>query len=78
MPTNLKVKLSLAALCLLAIGASQIYLRGMDDGMASTDRQAFDAYTHFAKQMQHEAHHVKPAKTAQAYAVSVWSAVDNH
>jgi len=79
MSNLMKVRLSLAALCLLAIGASQLYLRGIDEGMAATDREAFDAYTHFAKQMQHETHHAKakPA-TSHAYTVSVWAAVDNH
>lgn len=75
-----KTQLSLAALCLLVVGASQLYLKGMDDGIASTDQEAFDAYAHFAKQMHHETHRAKaqPAKPAQVYTVSVWTAVDNH
>lgn len=62
----LKVKLILMAFCLCIAGASQLYLKGIDDGLKVSDNQAFDAYTHFAKQMQHA--HAKPVKEADVFA----------
>jgi hypothetical protein len=71
----LKVKLILFAFCLLVGGANHIYFMGVDAGIAAVDQQAFDAYAHFAKPMQHEVHltKAKPAKHE-----SIWSVVDNH
>ncbi|HEX3747631.1 MAG TPA: hypothetical protein VHW09_27035 [Bryobacteraceae bacterium] len=77
----LKAKLSLIALCLMAVGGSSLYLKGIDDGIASVDEEAFNAYTHFAKQMHPELHRTRrreaETQLAQAKSHSVWDALDS-
>ena len=80
-----RVKCILFAFCLVAIAASQLYLKGVSDGIAQVDAEAFDAYVHFAKPMQAaaketahkpvkaEVHRVRRKEPAQT---TVWAAVD--
>ena len=60
----IKIKLILIACCLCVIGASQLYIHGFDAGLKQSDVEAFDAYTVFAKQLQH-----KPQKVATVWDV---------
>ena len=57
----IKIKLILAIACLLVVGASQLYLRGVNDGLTQSDNEAFNAYTDFAQRMkaEHKKHGVK-------------------
>ena len=74
----LKAKLILFAFCLLAVAGSWLYFKGLDDGVAAVDQQAFDAYAHFAKPMQAAVHHAKAKPANPTKDTSVWSVVDNH
>lgn len=51
-----KVKMILLAFCLITIAGSQLYLKGIDDGIARVDQESFDSYVHFTKQLHHEQH----------------------
>lgn len=68
----LKAKLVIMALCIGVVAGANLYQKGMVDGIASLDQEAFESYTHFAKQMQTES---KPKKVRVA---SVWEAVDGN
>jgi hypothetical protein len=68
----LKVKLVLFLFCLAAIAGSSIYFKGVNDGMAATDEEAFDAYVQVAKQMRPH-HKARPVENAP----TVWDVVDH-
>jgi hypothetical protein len=70
----LKVKLILLAFCLIAVAASQLYLKGFGAGIQAVDDDAFDAYTHFAQQMHRETHAAKAHDAHETQ--TVWAAVD--
>ncbi len=71
MSALLKTKIALLAFCLAAVAASSLYLKGVDDGIAAVDQEAFDSYVHFAKQMHVEIH--RPTRHRDD---TVWAAID--
>lgn len=64
-----KAKLIIMAFCLCVVAGSHVYFKGVDDGIAAIDEQAFQAYTDLAKPV-HEVHH----KHAKAVDSTVWAA----
>jgi len=75
MSATLKVKLILIAFCMFAVAASQFYTKGVDDGIATVDAEAFESYTHFAKQMKAETHKASH-EARKPHTDTVWAAVD--
>ena len=69
-----KTKLVLLAFCLTAVAGSEVYFKGVNDGIASVDAEAFESYTHFAKQMRHETHRMH-AKAHEAQ--TVWAVLES-
>lgn len=58
---HIQVKLILLAFCMAPVAYAVGHGRGFSAGIESVDNEAFDAYTHFAKQMKVEKHHAKTA-----------------
>jgi hypothetical protein len=71
----LKAKLILTAFCLVAVAASELYLKGIDAGVAGIDQEAFDSYVTFARQMHAETHRPTPQRRVERDN-TVWAAVD--
>jgi hypothetical protein len=75
----LKAKLALLAFCLAAVAGSQLYLSDFDEGIASVDREAFDSYTHFAREMRSEQAHAeihRPTRRRVERDRTVWAVLN--